>query len=308
MNTLELRSVSKSYDEFKAVQDLSFSIPQGSVFGLLGPNGAGKTSTLRMMIGITIPDRGEVWMFGEPFRRTHLQRIGYLPEERGLYKKMKVLQILIFLAQLRGVPQDEASRRALWWLDRLALSKSANSKVEELSKGMQQKIQFIAAVLHQPEFVIMDEPFSGLDPANAQELQNILVELKNAGKTILFSTHRMDQVERLCDSICLVNHGQSVLQGDLKQVKGGYGKSSVQLEYEGSAPFLERKDLVQSYNQFGNYVEMRLQPGADSQEILRLASQTARVNRFELVEPSLEAIFIDIVNRDREPKGESNHA
>lgn len=300
--------MSKSYDEFKAVQNLSFAIPQGSVFGLLGPNGAGKTTSIRMMIGITVPDQGEVFMFGESFRREHLKRLGYLPEERGLYKRMKVLQTLIFFAQLKGVPLDEATRRALWWLDRLELGKSANSKVEELSKGMQQKIQFIAAVLHQPEFVIMDEPFSGLDPSNAMELKNVLVELKNAGKTILFSTHRMDQVERLCDSICLVNRGQSVLQGDLKQIKSGYGKSNVQLEYEGAAPFLERKDLVQSYNDYGNYVELRLSPGADSQEILRLASQSARVNRFELVEPSLEAIFIDVVGKDEAFKAEGKNA
>jgi ABC-2 type transport system ATP-binding protein len=308
MNTLELRAVSKSYDDFKAVEQLSFSIPKGAVFGLLGPNGAGKTTTLRMMIGITLPDQGEVFMFGEPFRRKHLERVGYLPEERGLYKRMKVLQTLVFLARLRGVAQHEATKRAQWWLDRLELGRWANSKVEELSKGMQQKIQFIAAVLHQPEFVIMDEPFSGLDPANAMELKNVLVELKNAGKTILFSTHRMEQVERLCDSICLVNRGKSVLEGDLKQIKAGYGKSNVQLEYEGSAAFLDRKDIVQSYNDYGNYVELRLQPGADSQKVLRLATECARVNRFELVEPSLEAIFIDVVSKDGVVKKEGANA
>ncbi len=294
MNTLELRAVSKSYNEFKAVQNLSFSIPQGAVFGLLGPNGAGKTTSLRMMIGITIPDTGEVQMFGEPFRRKHLLRIGYLPEERGLYKRMKVQQLLIFLAQLKGVSPEDATKRSTWWLERLDLAKWANAKVEELSKGMQQKIQFIAAVLHQPEFVIMDEPFSGLDPANANELKDVLVELKNAGKTILFSTHRMDQVERLCDSICLVNHGVAVLDGDLKAIKASYGKSAIQLEYEGAAAFLERKDLIESFNDYGNYVELRLRPGTDSQDILRLASQNARVTRFELAEPSLESIFIAV--------------
>lgn len=294
-NTLELRSITKRYDHFTAVDNLSFEIPAGCVFGLLGPNGAGKTTSIRMMIGISVPDSGEVRMFGEHFKPAHLDRIGYLPEERGLYKKMKLLELLVFFGQLKRVEQKEASKRAQWWLDRLELGKWSNAKVEDLSKGMQQKVQFIAAVLHQPEFVIMDEPFSGLDPANAMELKNVLLEMKKAGKTILFSTHRMDQVEKLCDQITLVNQGKAVLQGDLKQIKSSYGKSAIQMEYEGEAPFLERKDLVQSYNNYGNYVELKLAPGADSTRLLRLATDSARVTRFELVEPSLEEIFIDTV-------------
>ena len=165
-------------------------------------------------------------------------RIGYLPEERGLYKRMKIVELLVFLAQLKGVSAADAHKRSLWWLDRLELSKWANSKAEELSKGMQQKIQFIAAVLHDPEFLILDEPFSGLDPANAKDLMEILLEQRKEGKTIMFSTHRMDQVERLCDAICLVNHGRAVLEGNLKQVKSGYGKSSIQIDFEGTLPFL----------------------------------------------------------------------
>jgi ABC-2 type transport system ATP-binding protein len=297
MNTLELRSISKRYDDFTAVEQLSFVIPKGTVYGLLGPNGAGKTTSIRMMIGITMPDTGEVRIFDEPFRREHLMRIGYLPEERGLYKRMKITELLVFLAQLKGVSATDAHKRALWWLDRLDLAKWSNSKAEELSKGMQQKIQFIAAVLHDPEFLILDEPFSGLDPANAKDLMEILLEQRKEGKTIMFSTHRMDQVERLCDAICLVNHGRAVLEGNLKQVKSGYGRSSIQIDFEGSLPFLERKDLVQSANNYGNYVELRLQPGIDPQEILKLATQAARINKFELVEPSLEAIFIDTVEK-----------
>jgi ABC-2 type transport system ATP-binding protein len=297
MNTLELRSISKRYDDFTAVDQISFVIPKGTVYGLLGPNGAGKTTSIRMMIGITMPDTGEVRIFDEPFRRAHLMRIGYLPEERGLYKRMKITELLVFLAQLKGVSAGDAHKRASWWLDRLELTKWANSKAEELSKGMQQKIQFIAAVLHNPEFLILDEPFSGLDPANAKDLMEILLEQRKEGKTIMFSTHRMDQVERLCDAICLVNHGRAVLEGNLKQVKSGYGKSSIQIDFEGTLPFLERKDLVQSANNYGNYVELRLQPGIDPQEILKLATQAARINKFELVEPSLEAIFIDTVER-----------
>jgi len=293
--TLELSRVNKSYDTFKAVDDLSLRIAPGTVYGLLGPNGAGKTSSIRMMIGITVPDSGEVRLFGEPFHPQHLDRVGYLPEERGLYKRMKVLDLLLFFARLKGVSRPDAATRAQHWLERLDLAAWAGKKVEELSKGMQQKVQFIAAVLHDPDFLILDEPFSGLDPANALELKNILLEFRKAGKTILFSTHRMDTVERLCDSICLINHGRSVLDGELKQVKSAYGKSSIQLEYEGELPFLADPALVQSFNNYGNYVELKMAPGADPQEVLQAAMRDARLTRFELVEPSLEQIFIDTI-------------
>jgi ABC-2 type transport system ATP-binding protein len=296
-NILELRSITKRFDKFTAVDDLSFVIPKGSVYGLLGPNGAGKTTSIRMTIGITLPDSGEVRLFGEPFRREQLQRVGYLPEERGLYKRMKIHDLLVFLAQLKGVNAGEAGKRATRWLDRLELGKWAQSKAEELSKGMQQKVQFIAAVLHDPDFLILDEPFSGLDPNNSRELLDVLLEQRKAGKTIMFSTHRMETVERLCDAICLVNHGRSVLEGNLKQVKSGYGKSSVQLEYEGELPFLNRTDLLQSVHNYGNYVELRLNPGVDAQGILKMATESCRVAKFELVEPSLEAIFIDVVEK-----------
>ncbi|HVZ18479.1 MAG TPA: ATP-binding cassette domain-containing protein [Terriglobales bacterium] len=299
-NTLELRNVSKVYDKFVAVDNLSLAIEQGKVFGLLGPNGAGKTSSLRMMIGVTMPDSGEVVVFGEKFRREHLDRIGYLPEERGLYRKMKLLDQIIFLAQLKGVPEPEARRRATQWFDRLHLMEWTNKKVEELSKGMQQKVQFIACILHDPEFIILDEPFSGLDPANADELKNILHELRKAGKTILFSTHRMDQVEKLCDAICLVDHGRAVLQGELREVKARFGRNHVQIEYEGDGDFLQTTPLVQSFHNFGNYTEVELAPGADPQELLKAVAARARVNRFELAEPSLEKIFIDTVNGQTE--------
>jgi len=294
-HTLKLQDISKSYDHFVAVDHLSFNIRQGSVYGLLGPNGAGKTSSLRMMIGITLPDSGEVRIFGEPFRRELLKLIGYLPEERGLYRKMKLLDQLVFLAELKGVSAKDAARRAASWCERLQLNDWIHKKVEELSKGMQQKVQFIAAILHEPEFLILDEPFAGLDPANAVVLKDILLEQKKAGKTILFSTHRMDQVERLCDSICLINHGRAVLEGELKQIKGKYGKNNVQLEYEGNGNFLEQSPLVERFNNYGNYVEVRLKPGADPQELLQLAASRTRVSKFELVEPSLEEIFIDVV-------------
>ncbi|HWX54560.1 MAG TPA: ATP-binding cassette domain-containing protein [Verrucomicrobiae bacterium] len=297
MNTIELREVRKSYDRFLAVDDLSFSIEEGAVFGLLGPNGAGKTSSIRMMIGITVPDAGSINVFGQPFDRKCLQKIGYLPEERGLYKKMKVLDQLIFLGELHGLSAAAARQKAVSWCERLEISDWLQKKVEELSKGMQQKIQFAATLLHDPAFIIMDEPFGGLDPVNATLLKDVLLELKKQGKTILFSSHRMDQVEKLCDSICLIDHGKSVLQGQLKGIKAQFGKNNVQIEYEGDASFLRQNALIKSYNDYGNYVEARLAPGADPQQLLRAVVEHARVSRFELMEPSLEEIFTEVVGK-----------
>ena len=295
-DAVELRGIRKTYDHFVAVERLSLNIREGSVYGLLGPNGAGKTSTIRMMIGITMPDEGEVRLFGEPFHREQLHRIGYLPEERGLYKKMKVMDHLVFLGRLHNLSEHEARKRALAWCERLQILEWVNKKVEELSKGMQQKIQFIATLLHDPSLIIMDEPFSGLDPANAVMLKDVLIELKKSGKTILFSTHNMDQVERLCDAICLIDHGNVVLEGDLKKIKASYGTNHVQIQYEGD-PKLEGSTLIESFNNYGNYVEVRLVPGADTQQLLRLAADNARISRFEVLEPSLEEIFIDRVSK-----------
>lgn len=295
--SVELRNVRKCYDEFVAVSDLRLSVRAGGIYGLLGPNGAGKTSTIRMLMGITVPDAGQITVFGDPLSRAHMDQFGYLPEERGLYKKMKVLEHLIFLGQLKGLTAAEATKRATHWCERFEFSAWTGKKVEELSKGMQQKVQFIGAVLHDPRLIIMDEPFTGLDPANAMVLKDVLLEMAKAGKTILLSTHRMDQVERLCQSICLINHGHAVLEGDLSQIKARYGRHNVQIKYDGDSGFLEDKRLVQSYNDYGNYVEVRLAPGADSQDLLRLASSKARLDKFELMEPSLEEIFIDVVGK-----------
>jgi ABC-2 type transport system ATP-binding protein len=297
MYTIELEKVRKSYGQFVAVDDLSFQIDQGSVFGLLGPNGAGKTSTIRMMIGITAPDAGMIRVFGQPFDRKYLDKIGYLPEERGLYKKMKMLDQLIFLGELHGMTAASARQKATDWCERLDISEKLASKVEELSKGMQQKIQFIAALLHDPDFIIMDEPFAGLDPVNSDLLKNVLLEMKKLGKTILFSTHRMDQVEKLCDSICLINRGKKVLAGNLKQVKAQYGKNTVQIQYEGNGNFLNGNPLVRSFSDYGNHVDVQLATGVDPQQLLRAAMEHSRVNKFELMEPPLEQIFIDVVGK-----------
>ena len=297
MATVVLDRVCKAYDHFVAVDSLSFEIPPGTIHGLLGPNGAGKTTTLRMILGILVPDSGEVRLFGEPFRREHLRRIGYLPEERGLYKRMKVLDQLRFLGEIKGLARAEAERRAQQWCERLAIADWLPRKVEELSKGMQQKIQFVAALLHDPEFVILDEPFAGMDPVNTTLLKDVLVELKNAGRTILFSTHRMDQMERLCDSICLMHRGRAVLAGELKRIKAGYGRNMVHVSYEGAAAFLTGNGIVESFNDYGNYAEVRLKAGADAQDFLKTVAATCRVSRFEMMEPSLEQIFLEVVGK-----------
>jgi ABC-2 type transport system ATP-binding protein len=241
--TVELTKIRKSYGSFVAVDDLTFAISSGQIFGLLGPNGAGKTSTIRMMIGITAPDSGEVRVFGVPLSRSSLHRVGYLPEERGLYRRMTVRDNLVFLARLSGLSSATALDRIRDWCKRLETAEWLGRRVEELSKGMQQKIQFIAALLHDPELIIMDEPFAGLDPVNSMQLRDVLTSLRGAGKTILFSTHRMDQVEKLCDSICLIDRGKSVLQGSLNEIKSGYGRRFVQIDYDGDGRFARAAPL-----------------------------------------------------------------
>jgi len=297
MVTVELERVRKSYDDFVAVDNLSFSISPHQIFGLLGPNGAGKTSSIRMMIGIIRPDAGVVRLFDEPFERRHLHKVGYLPEERGLYRKITVRENLALLGQLSGLTARDAIARGRKWAERLEIAEWVDKRVEEMSKGMQQKVQFIAALLHEPEMIIMDEPFSGLDPINANILKDVILELKEQGRTILFSTHRMDQVEKLCDAICLVNHGRAVLQGSLREVKASYGSRFIQIAYEGDGKFLSRCSLVESSNNYGNYAEVKLRPGANSQDLLRAAMCAAKISRFEVMEPSLEEIFIDRVEK-----------
>jgi ABC-2 type transport system ATP-binding protein len=275
------------------VDGLSFQIPQAHIFGLVGPNGAGKTSTIRMMIGITSPDSGSVRIFGEPIRRRALRRVGYLPEERGLYRRMTVGANLVFLGRLAGLSTATSEQRIDAWTKRLAIADWVDRRVEELSKGMQQKIQFIAALLHDPDLIVMDEPFAGLDPVNTMQLKDVLVGLRAAGKSVLFSTHRMDQVEKLCDSICLINRGKAILQGSLSEVKASNGRVFVQIDYEGDGACLSGNPLVDSLNDYGNHAELRLKPGADSQELLQAAMRGLRVIRFQVMDPSLEQIFIE---------------
>jgi ABC-2 type transport system ATP-binding protein len=264
------------------------------MFGLLGPNGAGKTSSIRMMMGITIPDSGQVSLFGKPFERESLNRVGYLPEERGLYKKMKVIDQLIFFGQLHGLSGEEARKRATDWAGRMEIADALPRKTEELSKGMQQKIQFIASLLHDPGLIVMDEPFSGLDPVNAVLVERTLLDLKEQGKAILFSTHRMDQVEKLCDSICLIDNGRAVLAGKVREIKASYERNRVIVEFDGGSDFLKSEEIAEVKN-FSGHAEIRLKEGGNAQKLLHEAAAAATIYRFELVEPSLEEIFIQTV-------------
>jgi len=292
---LSLHQVSKSFGEKKAVDGLDLEIQAGEIHGLLGPNGAGKTTTIRMALNIYAPDTGTVRLFGGPPSQQTADRIGYMPEERGLYTKMKVHDLLVFLAALKGLTVREAKPRIGRWLERMDLADRRDNRVQDLSKGMQQKIQFIATILHDPELIVLDEPFSGLDPINTNMLKNIMVELRQAGRTIIFSTHIMEQAERLCDSICLINGGRKVLEGSLVSVKGRYGHNAVALAYEGDGSFLRTHDLVRSVNDYNSYVEVRLADGADPQRLLADLVGRLRVKRFEIVEPSLHDIFIQRV-------------
>jgi ABC-2 type transport system ATP-binding protein len=297
MNVVELKKVTKRFDEFVAVNDLSFEVKQGTIFGFLGPNGAGKTTSIRMIVNITAPDDGEIKVLGQHVSPAIQQRIGYLPEERGLYKKMKVGEQLIFFANLKGVKSSEAGKRVDTWLARMELSEWKNKTPADLSKGMQQKVQLIATVLHDPDFLILDEPFSGLDPVSTELLKNVILDLKKQGKTIIFSTHQMEQVEQMCDDICLINRSKKVLGGSLKDVKRSFGRNTVRIDFEGDDSFLS-DDLVKRHNRFTNYSEIMLQDGVDSQDVLRRAIAAGiRVNRFELVEPSLNDIFIESVKK-----------
>ena len=297
MDAISIENVTKTYDSVTAVDDVSLKVRQGAVLGLLGPNGAGKTTTIRMVMNILVPDKGSIRVLDQPVNDSTRDLICYLPEERGLYPRMKVRDIIVFLAALHGLDEAEAGRRADEWLERLGLSEWATKKLVDLSKGMQQKVQFITAVIHKPPLVILDEPFSGLDPVNAATIQEIMLEMRQNGSTIVLSTHRMEQVERMCDSICLINHGKNVLDGDLRAIKQSYGKNTLHVDYSGSDAFLSHPAIL-SVTKLGNGVEAKLKPGADPQEILKAIVQSeVRITRFELIEPSLNEIFIDRTTR-----------
>jgi len=297
LTTLLTEHVHKSYGDVHAVDDLNLDIPEGQVFGLLGPNGAGKTTTIRMIMDIIKPDQGRIQLFGQDNSSQVRDGVGYLPEERGLYKKMPVKEVLFFFAEIKGVSKKEASDRATDWLKKLELDEWAEKKVEELSRGMQQKLQFITTVLHQPKLLILDEPFTGLDPVNTNMLKDVILDLKKQGTTIIFSTHLMDQVEKLCEAICLINKGASVLQGSLSGIKSQFGKNRVKLRFQGNADFVNDPALVSSKDQYGNYVELALAENVKPQDLLARAINKVSVEHFEVAEPSLNEIFIQTVKK-----------
>ena len=303
---IDIRNIEKRYAEHVAVRDLSLQVPRGAVYGLLGPNGAGKTTTIRMILNIIVPDSGSIALFGQSHLSSGItDRIGYLPEERGLYKKMQVRRVLRFLAELKGVPAKVAEQRIEDWMERFQLKTPEKdwglAKIDELSRGMQQKVQFIGTLLHDPDLVILDEPFSGLDPINAQALKDTVVDLKARGKTVIFSTHLMDNAERLCDAVCIIARGGKVLDGAVSSVKAAHGGKVVALSVAGEsrsaiAHILADRTLVARFDDQNRFYEINLAPGADPQQLLRRVMETgAPIQRFELVQPSLHQIFLDKV-------------
>ena len=294
--TLILEHVTKSFGEFTAVDDLSLQVRPGRVFGLIGPNGAGKTTTIRMIVNITVPDSGTIELLGQRMNTTLQDRIGYLPEERGLYKKMKVGEQLRFFAELKDLRGAEANKRIDEWLERLELSAWKEKRTKELSKGMQQKVQFITAVIHDPDLVILDEPFSGLDPVNVDLMKETILEQKAKGKTIILSTHQMEIAEKLCDDVCMINRSHKVLDGRLREIRRSFSRNAVALQFEGSDGLLNDPALVANIRQHGEDTEVLLAPGASPQTLLkRLVESGVSISKFELVEPSLHDIFIEKV-------------
>ena len=298
--TVKLENVNKQFGEFSAVSDLSIAVYPGRIYGLLGPNGAGKTTTLRMIVNITAPDSGRIELFGKQITPELQDRIGYLPEERGLYKKMKVGDQIRFFGELKSVNGNDLDRRVDSWLARLGLKEWKNKKASELSKGMQQKAQFITSVLHEPDLLILDEPFSGLDPLNVELLKKIILDLKSAGRTIIFSTHQMEVAEQICDDICLLNRSRKVFEGSLREVKRSFGRNAVALRMVGGDGVLKNQALVSATNDHADEVEALLAPGADIQTFLEeLVKAGARIEKFEMIEPSLHDIFITKVTENQ---------
>jgi ABC-2 type transport system ATP-binding protein len=293
---LELRNVRKAYGSFVAVDSVSMAVPAGSIFGLLGPNGAGKTSTIRMIMNITAPDSGEVVVFGHPRTADDLRRIGYLPEERGLYRKMTVMDQLVFLGEIRGLRGPALMADIQRWLERVGLAQWSKSKIEELSKGMQQKVQLIGTVLHTPDLLILDEPFSGLDPINQELFRDLLLDYRSQGKSVVLSTHGMELAERLCDHICLISGGRAVLDGELKAIKRRIGGNAFRLVADGDLGRLnEMPEVEQALVQDG-VAKMLLRPEVQGADVLRQLVGFLNVHEFRSEEPELEQIFLKVVN------------
>jgi ABC-2 type transport system ATP-binding protein len=300
-HALEIHGLTKSFGDIKAVSNASFDIPEGSIFGLIGRNGAGKTTIMRMMMNVYLPDSGEILIRGKKAGQEFRNSVGYLPEERGLYKKMKVMETILFFAELKGKKGKAISDRAKDYLERFDLMDRVNSKVVELSKGNQQKVQFITTILHDPEFIILDEPFSGMDPININILKDMILEKKREGKIIIFSTHLMDFAERMCDHIAMINYGKIILNDSLNSIKARYSQKNVTLAYEGDISFLENNPIVEKMSDFGNSIGIRLKDRDQTQELLRLLLDNhVKVKKFDSEDISLQEIFIELAGRTTE--------
>ena len=294
-SALVTEALGKDFGDFVAVNDLSLEVPSGSIFGLLGPNGSGKTTTIRTTLGIYVPDRGKVRLLGSPDPRSLRHRVGYLPEERGLYPKMIVKEQLAFLGAIRGLSMSEANKRADSWLERLELADRAESMTNEFSKGMQQKVQFAAAVIHEPDLVVLDEPFTGLDPVNTRLLKELILEQQSRGCTVVLSSHRMDQVEAMCESIGLIHRGQLVVNGKIADIKASYGHNTLAIEYAGDPAKLGGIKGIRQVNDSGRAARLQMENGADPQAIVRALLEQVELRAFRVEEPSVEDIFLEKV-------------
>ncbi|UCD36896.1 MAG: ATP-binding cassette domain-containing protein [Fidelibacterota bacterium] len=298
MHTVEIRNITKTFGDVIAVNDLSLNVPQGSIYGFIGPNGAGKTTTLRMIMSIFYPDSGTISVFGEQLHGACTDRIGYLPEERGLYRKMKVRELLQFYGELKnGLDVKQEVDR---WLTKLDLSDWGDKKVDALSKGMSQKVQFIATVVSRPALIILDEPFTGLDPVNADLIRETVLELQSQGTTVIFSTHDMSVAERMCDFIFMIHRGRKVLDGTLGDIQGQYGSDTLRVRIEDGAPVLQKLEGVEKVANFGRLQELRLTRGYDPQQVLAAMMTRTRIASFEVAKPSLHDIFIRIARPETE--------
>jgi len=305
MNALEVKNLSKSFRTVKAVNNVSFAVPENSIFGLIGRNGAGKTTTIRMLMNIYQPDNGEIFLRGSKIGEEFKSKVGYLPEERGLYKKMKVLETLLYFAELKGKSAKDISHKAMEYLERFDLKDRANSKIEDLSKGNQQKIQFITSILHDPEFLILDEPFSGLDPINTSLLTDIIIEMKKKGKVIILSTHLMDFAERLCDNIAMIDKGNIILNGRLNEIKSKYANKNITIAAKGDVSFLNSLPFVESVENFGNTMGIKVNSENDIQLLLKaLTDNNLIVTKFDANTISLHEIFVSLAGTEiNEEKG-----
>jgi ABC-2 type transport system ATP-binding protein len=295
---LTVENLVKKFKDKTAVDNITFSAEPGKIFGLLGPNGAGKTTTIRTVLNIIKPTSGKILFNNEPIRQNFLDNVGYLPEERGLYKKSKVVDIILYFSELKGLSRSVASQKAKEWLEKLNVTTYSNKKLEELSKGNQQKIQFIIAVIHDPKLLILDEPFSGFDPINQQEIKEFILSFISSGKIIILSTHQMDTVEKLCQEILLIDNGKEICKGTLSEIKRNFGGNNIKLEFTGNQKVVWDMPEVVSHDSYGNYAEIQLKEDVNPTEFLRKILPDISIKNFSVIEPTLNKIFIDLVKQN----------